>query len=308
MYHKSVLLDECIENLSIKESGIYVDATLGYAGHSSEILKRIPNGHLYGFDQDDFAIEKSDEKLRSISSNYTIIRSNFAQMKEELDKLGINKVDGILFDLGVSSVQIDEADRGFSFHKDAKLDMRMDTKSNFSAYNVVNEYEYNDLVRILRCYGEEKFASSIAKNIIKAREKKPIETTFELVDIIKASMPMKAKRDGHPARRSFQAIRIEVNKELEVLEIALDKALELLNVGGRICVISFQSLEDKIVKNKFKEVSEVADNIKNLPFIPDEYLPKFKVISKGIIASDKELEENSRSHSARLRVIEKVRD
>ena len=308
MYHKSVLLDECIENLSIKESGIYVDATLGYAGHSSEILKRIPNGHLYGFDQDDFAIEKSDEKLSLISSNYTIIKSNFAQMKEELDKRGVSRVDGILFDLGVSSVQIDEADRGFSFHKDAKLDMRMDTKSNFSAYNVVNEYEYNDLVRILRCYGEEKFASSIAKNIIKAREKKPIETTFELVDIIKASMPMKAKRDGHPARRSFQAIRIEVNKELEVLEIALDKALELLNVGGRVCVISFQSLEDKIVKNKFKEVSEVADNIKNLPFIPDEYLPKFKVISKGIIASDKELEENSRSHSARLRVIEKVRD
>ena len=308
MYHKSVLLDECIENLSIKESGIYVDATLGYAGHSSEILKRIPNGHLYGFDQDDFAIEKSDEKLSLISSNYTIIKSNFAQMKEELDKRGVSRVDGILFDLGVSSVQIDEADRGFSFHKDAKLDMRMDTKSNFSAYNVVNEYEYNDLVRILRCYGEEKFASSIAKNIIKAREKKPIETTFELVDIIKASMPMKAKRDGHPARRSFQAIRIEVNKELEVLEIALDKALELLNVGGRVCVISFQSLEDKIVKNKFKEVSEVADNIKNLPFIPDEYLPKFKVISKGIIASDKELEENSISHSARLRVIEKVRD
>ena len=308
MYHKSVLLDECMENLSIKDDGIYVDATLGYAGHSSEILKRIPNGHLYGFDQDDFAIEKSDEKLSLISSNYTIIRSNFAQMKEELDKRGISRVDGILFDLGVSSVQIDEADRGFSFHKDAKLDMRMDTKSNFSAYNVVNEYEYNDLVRILRCYGEEKFASSIAKNIIKAREKKPIETTFELVDIIKASMPMKAKRDGHPARRSFQAIRIEVNKELEVLEIALDKALELLNVGGRVCVISFQSLEDKIVKNKFKEVSEVADNIKNLPFIPDEYLPKFKVISKGIIASDKELEENSRSHSARLRVIEKVRD
>ena len=308
MYHKSVLLDECIENLSIKDDGIYVDATLGYAGHSSEILKRIPNGHLYGFDQDDFAIEKSDEKLSLISSNYTIIRSNFAQMKEELDKRGISRVDGILFDLGVSSVQIDEADRGFSFHKDAKLDMRMDTKSNFSAYNVVNEYEYNDLVRILRCYGEEKFASSIAKNIIKAREQKPIETTFELVDIIKASMPMKAKRDGHPARRSFQAIRIEVNKELEVLEIALDKALELLNVGGRVCVISFQSLEDKIVKNKFKEVSEVADNIKNLPFIPDEYLPKFKVISKGIIASDKELEENSRSHSARLRVIEKVRD
>ena len=308
MYHKSVLLDECIENLNIKNDGIYVDATLGYAGHSSEILKRIPNGHLYGFDQDDFAIEKSNEKLSSISNNYTIIRSNFANMKEELAKLGVNKVDGILFDLGVSSVQIDEADRGFSFHQDARLDMRMDTKSSFSAYNVVNEYEYHDLVRVLRDYGEEKFASSIAKNIIRARETKPIETTFELVDIIKSSMPMKAKRDGHPARRSFQAIRIEVNKELEVLEKGLEQALDLLGVGGRLCVISFQSLEDRIVKNKFRDVSEIPSSMKNLPFVPDEYLPKFKVISKGIVASDKELEENSRSHSARLRVLEKCKE
>ena len=308
MYHKSVLLDECIDNLSIKDGGIYVDATLGYAGHSSEILKRIPNGHLYGFDQDDFAIEKSDEKLSLISSNYTIIRSNFAQMKEELVKLGINKVDGILFDLGVSSVQIDEADRGFSFHKDAKLDMRMDTKQVFSAYDLVNEYEYQDLVRVLRDYGEEKFASSIAKNIIKARTNKRIETTFELVDIIKASMPMKAKRDGHPARRSFQAIRVEVNKELEVLELGLEQALKLLKVGGRLCVISFQSLEDRIVKNKFRVVSEVPDSMKKLPFVPEEYLPKYKVISKGIVASSEELENNSRSHSARLRVIERVKD
>lgn len=308
MYHKSVLLDECIENLNIKEDGIYVDATLGYAGHSSEILKRIPKGHLYGFDQDDFAIEKSNEKLSNISCNYTIIRSNFVNLKEELSKLGITKIDGILFDLGVSSVQIDDADRGFSFHKDAKLDMRMDTKSNFSAYNVVNEYEYHDLVRILRDYGEEKFASSIAKNIIKSRSIKNIETTFELVDIIKNSMPMKAKRDGHPARRSFQAIRIEVNKELEVLVSALDQAIELLNVGGRLCVISFQSLEDRIVKNKFKEVTELPSNMKSLPFVPDEYLPKYKIISKGITASLDELEENSRSHSARLRVIEKCKE
>lgn len=306
MYHKSVLLNECIENLNIKDNGIYVDATLGYAGHSSEILKKIPNGHLYGFDQDDFAIEKSNEKLSGIADNYTIIRSNFANMESELAKLGVTHVDGILFDLGVSSVQIDDADRGFSFHQDAKLDMRMDTKSSFSAYNVVNEYEYHDLVRVLRDYGEEKYASSIAKNIIKARSEKPIETTFELVDIIKRSMPMKAKRDGHPARRSFQAIRIEVNHELEVLEQALDQAIRLLNKGGRLCVISFQSLEDRIVKNRFKEVSEVDSNMKNLPFIPEEYLPKYKVISKGIVASKEELEENTRAHSARLRVLERV--
>lgn len=308
MYHKSVLLDECIENLNIKEDGIYVDATLGYAGHSSEILKRIPKGHLYCFDQDDFAIEKSDERLSTISDNYTIIRSNFANMKEELAKLNVDKVDGILFDLGVSSVQIDEASRGFSFHQDAKLDMRMDTKSNFSAYNVVNEYEYQDLVRVLRDYGEEKYASSIAKNIIKARETKNIETTFELVDIIKNSMPMKAKRESHPARRSFQAIRIEVNKELEVLELALVQALDLLDIGGRLCIISFQSLEDKIVKNKFRSVSEIPDSMKKLPFVPDEYLPKYKVISKGITASKNELDENSRAHSARLRVIEKCKE
>lgn len=306
MYHKSVLLNECIENLNIKDNGIYVDATLGYAGHSGEILKKIPNGHLYGFDQDDFAIEKSNEKLSGIADNYTIIRSNFANMESELAKLGVTHVDGILFDLGVSSVQIDDADRGFSFHQDAKLDMRMDTKSSFSAYNVVNEYEYHDLVRVLRDYGEEKYASSIAKNIIKARNEKPIETTFELVDIIKRSMPMKAKRDGHPARRSFQAIRIEVNHELEVLEQALDQAIRLLNKGGRLCVISFQSLEDRIVKNRFKEVSEVDSNMKNLPFIPEEYLPKYKVISKGIVASKEELEENTRAHSARLRVLERV--
>lgn len=308
MYHKSVLLDECIENLNIKEDGIYVDATLGYAGHSSEILMRIPNGHLYGFDQDDFAIEKSNEKLSSIASNYTIIRSNFCNMKEELNKYGIEKVDGILFDLGVSSVQIDDATRGFSFHQDAKLDMRMDTKKDFSAYNVVNEYDYQDLVRILRDYGEEKYATSIAKNIIKDRTIKNIETTFELVEIIKKSMPMKAKRDGHPARRSFQAIRIEVNHELEVLEQALEQALDLLNIGGRLCVISFQSLEDRIVKNKFRTLSEVPDHIKKLPYIPDEYQPKFKIISKGITASKEELENNSRSHSARLRVIEKCKE
>lgn len=308
MYHKSVLLNECIENLNIKNNGIYVDATLGYAGHSSEILKKIPNGHLYGFDQDDFAVLKSQELLNTINNNYTIIKSNFVNLTDELKKYNINKVDGFLFDLGVSSVQIDEADRGFSFHQNAKLDMRMDTSKNFSAYDVVNTYEYNDLVRILRDYGEEKYASNIARNIIKERTTKKIETTFELVEIVKKSMPYKAMRDSHPARRTFQAIRIEVNKELEVLESALRQAIELLNVGGRICVISFHSLEDKIVKKIFQEYSEVSKEMKKLPFIPEEYLPKYKIISKGITASTKELEENSRSHSARLRVIEKIRD
>ena len=308
MYHKSVLLEECIENLNIKSDGIYVDATLGYAGHSSEILKRIPKGHLYGFDQDDYAIEKSKERLNTIRNNYTIIKSNFVNLKEELHKRNVDKIDGFLFDLGVSSVQIDEKDRGFSFHQDARLDMRMDTSKNFSAYDVVNTYDQSELVRILRDYGEEKYASSIAKNIVRERENKPIETTLELVEIIKKSMPYKATREKHPAKRSFQAIRIEVNKELEVLESALRQAIELLNINGRICVISFHSLEDKIVKKIFQEYSEVSNEMKKLPFIPEEYLPKYKIISKGITASIQELEENSRSHSARLRVIEKIKD
>lgn len=308
MYHKSVLLDECLENLNIKEDGIYVDATLGYAGHSSEILKRIQSGHLYGFDQDDFAIEKSDERLKEISDNYTIIRSNFADMKEELAKLGVESVDGILFDLGVSSVQIDQAERGFSFHQNAKLDMRMDTSKEFSAYHVVNQYDYHNLVRIFRDYGEEKYASSIARNIENYRATKTIETTFELVDIIKKSMPMKAMRDGHPARRTFQAIRIEVNHELEVLEKGLEQAISLLNKGGRLCVISFHSLEDRMVKKMFQAVSEVPNHIKNLPFIPEEYVPKYRVVSKGIVASEEELVNNSRAHSARLRVLEKCKD
>lgn len=307
MYHKSVLLKEVIENLNIQSDGIYVDATLGYAGHSSEILSRLVDGHLYGFDQDDFAILKSRERLEKISSHYTIIRSNFSHLKEKLEECGVERVNGVLFDLGVSSVQLDEKDRGFSFHQDARLDMRMDTKANFSAYDVVNFYSYQDLVRILRDYGEEKYATSIARNILKSRELKPIETTFELVDIIKKSMPMKAMRDAHPARKTFQAIRIEVNHELDVLKLGLKQALDMLEVGGRCCVISFQSLEDRIVKNMFHSYSSVSDEMKQLPYVPLEYLPKYKVISKGIVASSEELNENYRSHSARLRVIERIR-
>mgnify|MGYP001851961368 CR=1 FL=1 len=306
MLHKSVLLNEVIDNLNIKSDGVYVDATLGFAGHSSEILKRIPNGYLYGVDQDDYAISCSRERLDKIRDNYHIIRSNFVNMKSELEKIGVNRVDGILFDLGVSSPQLDDGDRGFSFHKDARLDMRMDTTSDFSAYNVVNEYDYKDLVRVIRDYGEEKYASSIAKNIVKYRENKDIETTFELVDIIKKSMPFKAMRGGHPARKTFQAIRIEVNHELDVLCSGLYDALSLLKVGGRVCVISFHSLEDKIVKNIFNECSSVNAEIKKLPYIPDCYKPKYRIVSKGIVASDEELQDNYRAHSARLRVIERI--
>ncbi len=307
MYHKSVLLKEVIENLKIKPNGIYVDATLGYAGHSSEILSRLDTGYLYGFDQDDFAILKSKERLNEISSNYTIIRSNFVNLTEELKKQQVNAIDGILFDLGVSSVQIDDKDRGFSFHQDAKLDMRMDTTSSFSAYDVVNQYSYQELVRILREYGEEKYATSIARNIERERKKKPIETTFQLVEIIKKSMPMKSMRDAHPARRTFQAIRIEVNHELDVLKSGLQQALDLLAPGGRCCVISFHSLEDKIVKSIFAKVSEVPQEMKNLPYVPEEYLPKYRIITKGITASEEELKNNHRSHSARLRVIERIK-
>ena len=308
MLHKSVLLKESIDNLNIKADGIYVDATLGYAGHASEILKRIPNGYLYGIDQDDYAIKCSDEKLSSIGSNYKIIKDNFVNMKSILKKYNVDRVDGILFDLGVSSVQLDDESRGFSFHKDAKLDMRMDRSKSFSAYNVVNEYDYKDLVKILRDYGEEKYASSIAKSIVKYRNNKKIETTLELADIIKNSVPYKARRDSHPARKSFQAIRIEVNHELDVLRNVLDDALSLLNVGGRLCIISFHSLEDKIVKDVFNKYSTVDKKLNKLPYIPEEYKPKYKIISKGIIASKEELDDNYRSHSARLRVIERISD
>ena len=304
--HKSVLLEESINSLNIKEDGVYVDATLGYGGHSGEILKRLKKGKLFAFDQDEYAINYCKEKFID-NGNIEIIKSNFSNMLEELNKRGITKVDGILFDLGVSSVQLDQEERGFSFHKDAKLDMRMDTSKSFSAYNVVNEYSYNDLVRIFREYGEEKYSTSIANKIVKYRENKPIETTLELVDIIKSGMPMKAMRESHPARRVFQAIRIEVNNELGVLQTALEDAIKLLNIGGRISVITFHSLEDKQVKKTFKKYSEIDEKIKGLPFIPEEYKPILKIIEKGITPSQKELEENNRSRSSRLRVAEKIK-
>ena len=304
--HKSVLLQECIENLNLKEDSIIVDATLGYAGHSSEILKRIPKGHLFAFDQDEEAIKASREKLDTIASNYTIIKSNFVHLKEELEKNNIQQIDGILFDLGVSSPQLDEDYRGFSFHKDAKLDMRMDVTNDLSAYQVVNEYSKEELTNIFFQYGEEKYANSIARKIVEYRETKKIETTLELVEIIKSAVPEKYKREKHPARKVFQAIRIEVNHELEVFEKALIGSLSLLNVNGRICVITFHSLEDKICKNIFKESSEISEELKHLPVVPKEYLPNFKVIHT-LKPTKQELLENPRSRSAKLRVIERIK-
>ncbi len=306
--HYTVMKEESITGLNLTESGVYVDATLGYAGDSSEILKRVKKGFLFAFDQDSEAITWSNNVLKHIGNNYEIIKSNFLYMKEELESRNISGVDGILFDLGVSSPQLDTDYRGFSFHKNAKLDMRMDLSSNFSAYDVVNTYDEKQLADIIFRYGEEKFAKSIAKNIVKARSTKPIEMTFELVDIIKKSMPTKELLKAHPARRTFQAIRIEVNHELDILEESLEKALSLLNIGGRVVVISFHSLEDRIVKDVFKKYTDVPNIVKGLPEIPEEYLPKYQLIGKKpITPSDKELSENNRSRSSKLRIIERIR-
>ena len=300
--HISVLLNECIENLNLKDNSVIVDCTLGYGGHSSEILKRINKGYLFAFDQDSDAILFSRERLSKIGPNFEIINSNFVNIKEELNKRNIESVDGILYDLGVSSPQLDEGNRGFSFHQDARLDMRMDKSNTLDAYKVINEYSYEELVNIFYKYGEEKYASSIAKGIIKSR---PITTTLELVEVIKNNVPEKYKREKHPARKVFQAIRIEVNDELNVFEKSLKDSLELLNVGGRICVITFHSLEDKICKEVFNGVSKIDDSLKKLPIIPEEYLPKYKVI-KTVEPSKNEIEQNSRSRSAKLRIIERI--
>jgi len=306
--HYTVMKDESISGLNLKTDGIYVDATLGFAGDSSEILKRVKKGFLFAFDQDSEAITWSSNKLAQIGNNYEIIKSNFLYMKEELNNRNIHGVDGILFDLGVSSPQLDTDYRGFSFHKDAKLDMRMDQESDFSAIDVINNYDEKKLADIIFRYGEEKYAKSIAKNIVKARATKPIETTFELVDIIKRSMPYKDTIKSHPARKTFQAIRIEVNHELDILAESLEKALSLLNIGGRIVVITFHSLEDRIVKDVFKKYTSVPDVVKGLPNVPNEYLPDYVIINKKpIIPSNKELSENNRSRSAKLRIIERVK-
>jgi 16S rRNA (cytosine1402-N4)-methyltransferase len=306
--HISVLLNETISSLNLHENSVIVDATLGYGGHSSYILERISKGYLFAFDQDSEAIRHSTDRLQKIGTNFTIIKSNFVHMQEELEKRGIQKVDGVLFDLGVSSPQLDEAERGFSYHQDAKLDMRMDKDQKLSAYDVVNKYSKEDLSRIFTQYGEDKFANNIAKKIVEYRETKPIETTLELVEIIKTAVPMKFRIDKHPARQIFQAIRIEVNHELDVIEPAINQALSILKVGGRVCIITFHSLEDRIVKNVLKEKTMIDERVKGLPNIPDEYLPDFQLVNhKPIEATKEELEQNPRSRSAKLRVIERIK-
>ena len=308
MKHISVLLEEAVNALNLDENSIVVDSTLGYAGHSSEILKRIKRGRLFAFDQDSEAIKYSTDRLTSIGTNFTIIKSNFVHLKEKLNELGVEKVDACLFDLGVSSPQLDEQERGFSYHLDAKLDMRMNQEQEFSAYDVVNSYSKEELTKIFNDYGESKFSRNIANKIIEYRKTKNIETTLELAEIIKTAVPMKFRIDKHPAKQIFQAIRIEVNHELDVIEPALKQALSMLNVGGRVAVITFHSLEDRIVKRYFKSVSEIDIKVKGLPNIPEEYLPDYKLVdNKAILPSKEELENNNRARSAKLRVIEKIK-
>ena len=307
MEHISVLLKESIESLNINKDGIYVDATLGGGGHSSEILKRLSSkGHLYSFDVDDYSIMRAKEKLESTGkTNYTIIKSNFENLKEELSNLGVFQVDGVLYDLGVSSFQFDMPEKGFSYNYDAKLDMRMDSSLTISAWNIVNEYSYKEIADILYKYGDEIYSREIAKKIVAERELKPINTTFELVDVIKKALPNKElNKKGHPAKKSFQALRVKVNRELDVLESSLRQAIEITKPGGRIAVIDFEPLEDKIVKNVFKEgYTEIT--AKNLPVVLKEATLK-RITKKPILPTEEEIKENRRSHSAMLRVVEKI--
>lgn len=307
MKHYSVMLNEAIDGLNIKSDGIYVDATLGYGGHSSEILKKITTGHLYSFDQDEEAIENSKKRLLEIGNNFTIIYSNFVHMKEKLKEQGITKVDGILFDLGLSSPQIDNKERGFTFMTDAPLDMRMDKSNKIDAKHIINNYTIEELTNIFYAYGEEKMSRIIAKKIVSERLKKEIKTTKELVNIIESAVGAKYFNKNHPERQIFQAIRIEVNSELNVLKDVLPDAIELLNKNGRISVITFHSLEDRIVKQIFKTESEIDDLVKGLPVIPEEFQPRIKLINKKpLLPSDNEIKENSRSKSAKLRIVERI--
>lgn len=308
--HTTVLLHETVDGLNIRPDGIYVDCTLGGAGHSEYLVQQLSDqGHLYCFDQDATAIAHAKEKLKDYLHKITFIHANFKDIKEELNRLGVEKVDGILYDLGVSSPQLDTPERGFSYHHDAPLDMRMDQSSELSAYHVVNEWRFEDLVRIFYRYGEEKFSKQIARKIEAAREKHPIETTAQLVECIKDGIPAPARRTGgHPAKRVFQAIRIAVNDELGAAETSLQDALELLAEGGRISVITFHSLEDRLTKALFKEVSSLPELPPNLPVIPEGLEPKFKLITrKPILPSEEELAHNNRSRSAKLRIAEKIK-
>ena len=310
--HVTVLLNEAVAGLNIRPDGTYVDATLGGGGHSSAILNQLTTGRLYSFDQDQTAIRYNQQHLKKFidDGRSILIEDNFRNLGTALAKNGVKSVDGIVYDLGVSSPQFDDAQRGFSYKLDAPLDMRMNQQQALSAMNVVNEWPYEKLVKILYRYGEERFAKHIALKIERRRESKPIKTTFELVDVIKEAIPAAARRHGgHPAKKTFQAIRIAVNDELGALEDSLEQALELLNVGGRISVITFQSLEDRLVKTMFHEKVSLADELPpGLPVIPPEMQPKFKLINKKpILPSQEELANNHRAHSAKLRIIERIK-
>lgn len=308
--HYSVLLNETIENLNIKPDGIYVDGTLGGGGHAYQVASRLSEkGRLIGIDQDADAIAAAGERLKEFGDKITIIRSNYANMKEELHRIGVENVDGIVLDLGVSSFQLDAPERGFTYRdENAPLDMRMDDRQSLTAKDIVNGYSEMDLYRIIRDYGEDKFAKNIAKHIVQERAKKPIETTGELTEVIRASIPMKVQvTGGHPAKRTFQAIRIELNKELEVLQNNLDDMIDLLNPGGRICIITFHSLEDRIVKTNFKRNENPCTCPSDFPVCVCGKKSKGKVVTrKPILPSEEELEVNSRSKSAKLRVFERV--
>lgn len=306
--HKSVLLWETIENLNIKPDGIYVDGTLGGGGHSFHICEKLTNGgRLIGIDQDEAAIHAAGERLAPYSSQVTILRNNYCNMKSALKEIGIDGVDGILLDLGVSSYQLDTVERGFSYKYDTALDMRMDTRQTLSAKEIVNQYPESDLYRIIRDYGEDQFAKNIAKHIVSARKEKELETTGELNEIIKASIPAKFRQNGHPSKKTFQAIRIECNKELDVLKNTMDDMVELLNPGGRLCIITFHSLEDRIVKSAFRKYENPCECPPEFPVCVCGKKPLGRVVSrKPILPGEEELEENSRSKSAKLRVFEKI--
>ena len=305
--HKSVLLNETIDGLNIKPDGIYVDGTLGGGGHAYEVCRRLgEKGSIVGIDQDAAAIEAASARLKDFGEKVTIVRSNYCDMKSKLHELGIDKVDGIVLDLGVSSYQLDTAERGFSYREDAPLDMRMDTRQKMTARDIVNDYTEADLYRVIRDYGEDKFAKNIAKHIVQARAVKPVETTAELSEIIRASIPMKfQKKAGHPAKRTFQAIRIELNRELDVLRDSLDDMIDLLNPGGRLCIITFHSLEDRIVKSAFRKNENPCTCPPDFPVCVCGKKSKGSIITKKpILPSEEELEYNSRSKSAKLRIFE----
>lgn len=305
--HKSVLLDESIEGLDIKTDGIYVDATLGGGGHTQEILKRATAGKVIGIDQDDYAIERAKEKLKEYS-NFIPVKNNFSNIKEVLEDLNIEKIDGIIFDLGVSSFQLDIPERGFSYNYDMPLDMRMDKNQTTTARHIVNGYEEHELSRIIWEYGEEKWAARIAKFIVQEREQEFIETTGQLVSIIKKAIPKQVRQEGsHPAKKTFQAIRIELNRELEILENTMKDAVDCLNVGGRICVITFHSLEDRIIKNAFNDLNKDCICPPEFPKCMCDHRRKLKIITrKPVLPSEEELVENRRAHSAKLRIGERV--